>query len=135
MTLEEAFARYNVKLKNPRYSVSGGNGDGELALCLWEHHFGKRNGNRIQCQDNAARWGGHGNAEFRRAVDHAFRTGQVIRAVIAKASKKNQETIERGDDASKIKKTFSVKPDWFGKVLEWDGEGYVIEFEDRSRTP
>jgi hypothetical protein len=133
MTLEEAFASYNVKLKNPRYCVSGVNSDGELALCLWEHHFKKKVGYRIKCRDSAARWRGHGNAEFKLAVDHAFRTGQVIRAVIAWASKKDQEAIERGDDASKIKKTFSTKPDWFGKVLEWDGEGYVIEFEDRSR--
>lgn len=133
MRYAEAFASYGVKLKNPQWSVCGVNAAGELAISLWAHHFGKPKGNMQVCIDKAARWSGPGNAEFRRSMELAFKTGQVLRAVIAKVSAKDEAAIESGADASKVRKEFSVKKDWYGKVVAWNGEDYVIEFIDRSR--
>jgi hypothetical protein len=116
---------------NVQWSVCAENARGELVVSLWHHHFGRARGNRISCADTATRWSGPGNSEFRRALDKAFKTGQVLRAVIARTE--DTAAIQRGDDASKIKKAFSVKEDWYGRVVAWDGEHYEIEFEDRSR--
>lgn len=63
-------------------------------------------------------------------MNKAFETNQVIRAVIARTD--NPNAVERGEGASKLKNTFSIKEDWFGKVVVWDGDTYEIEFERRN---
>ena len=129
MQYVEAFARYNAKLKNPQWSVCAETPKGELVVSLWHHHFLKARGNTIRCVDKASRWSGPGNAEFKRNLDKAFGSAQIVRAVIARTD--DTAAVERGEDASKLKKTFSVKEDWFGRVVVWDGENYEIEFERR----
>lgn len=133
MNLTDAFSHYGAELKNVQWSVSAENSRGELVLSLWFHHFEKPQGNRIRYRDSARRWGGPGNAEFRRNIDKAFNTGQILRVVIARAE--DAGAVERGEDASGIKKRFSIKDDWYGKVLAWNGEDVELEFEDRSRQP
>ncbi len=76
--------------------------------------------------DDLSRWSGPGNNEFRERLAQAFNSGQVIRAVIAKSE--NPIAVDAGADASKIKKTFSVKADWIGKVVEFNGQKFGIEF-------
>jgi hypothetical protein len=36
--------------------------------------------------------------------------------------------VDAGGDASKIGKTFDVRPDAIGRVVEYDGERFAIEF-------
>ena len=40
----------------------------------------------------------------------------------------DEEAIRRGEDASKLKNKFHVREDWAGKVTEWDGDNFEIEF-------
>jgi hypothetical protein len=65
-----------------------------------------------------------------RCLEHAFESKQTIRAVIAKAS--DTAAVDGGADASKIKKTFSVKQDWYGKVVEFDGRNVTTNFAGHS---
>jgi hypothetical protein len=84
MQFTEAFRRYNAKLKNINWSVCAEDPDGELVVSLWQHHFSKAVGNTIRCIDRASRWSGPGNNEFRKALDKAKETDQVIRVIIAR---------------------------------------------------
>ena len=127
----EAFRRYKATLKNINWSVCAENPDGELVVSLWKHHFGKSDGNTIRCKDRASRWSGAGNNEFRKALDKAKETDQVIRVVLARTE--SPDAVESGKDASKLKNTFSVKEDWFGKLIVWDGDNYEIEFTSKEK--
>ena len=79
--------------------------------------------------DRVSRWSGPGNAEFRRALDKAKGKDQVIRLVMARSH--DPAAVDSGQDASKIKKSFEPREDWFGKLILWDGENYEIEFRRR----
>ncbi len=125
MTLTEAFAFYKAKLKNKNWFVSAENADGELVLSLWSHHFSAA-GNTIHYVDKVSRWTGPGNKEFRERIEKGYASGQTVRAVIARTN--DESAVETGNYASKVKNTFSVKKDWFGKVVVWDGDSFEIEF-------
>jgi hypothetical protein len=75
---------------------------------------------------SASRWTGPGNQEFRENLARAFREKTRVRLVIS--STKETEHVESGADASKVKKDFHVLEDLVGKVVEYDGNNYVIRF-------
>ena len=130
MLFTEAFRRYKATPKNINWSVCAENPDGELVVSLWNHHFDSPIGNTIRCKDRVSRWSGAGNNEFRKALDKAKETNQVIRVVIARTE--SPEAVEAGSDASKLKNTFSVREDWYGELVVWDGENYEIKFTRRG---
>lgn len=107
MRISEAFAKYGAKLKNINWSVSAENSAGELILSLWRRHFEKPEGNTINYVDRVSRWSGNGNVEFRKRIENAFQTNQVVRCVIAKTD--NKEAVDRGDDASKLNNKCDIK--------------------------
>ena len=93
---------------------------------MWSHYLGKKTGDSITYVDQLSRWSGPGNNELRRALDKAKISDQVIRAVIARTD--DPGTVDAGQDASKVKKTFFVREHWYGKLLVWDGDNFEIEF-------
>jgi hypothetical protein len=98
-----------------------------LVVSLWEHH--RRKGSppkTLVFADSVLRWKGPGNAEFRANIDKAFSSSSSVRLVIVHTEAVAH--VESGQDASKVKKEFSVRPDLVGKVTEWDGENYAITF-------
>jgi hypothetical protein len=129
MRYTEAFAKYGAKLRNSQWSICAENEQKELVLSCWQHHFSKPVGNKITCSGNASRWEGPGNTEFRELISKAHATDQVVRAVIARTE--DPAWVEAGKDASKLRNTFSIKENWFGKVTFWDGERYEVTFEKR----
>jgi hypothetical protein len=122
----EAFQRLGAKLHNVQWSVCAVNVSGELIVSCWDHLFRQSHNGAIRYSDDLDRWGGPGNAELRRCLKHAFESKQTIRAVIAKAD--DTPSIDAGTDASKLKNSFSVKEDWYGNVIEFDGRNVAIEF-------
>lgn len=85
------------------------------------------NGERaMQYIDRASRWNGHGNTEFRSNLDLAKDNRSIIRAIIARTN--SPESVERGDDASKLKNTFATKEDWVGTLTKWDSDNFEIVF-------
>jgi hypothetical protein len=127
----EAFARFGARLKNARWSVCAEAPDGSLIVSLWEHRFENMSGHTIRYVDDLSRWEGHGNRELRMRLSKAYASRQIIRPVIAKAE--STKAVESGSDASKVKKSFSVREDWFGRVVEFDEPRFVIEFSSESR--
>jgi hypothetical protein len=122
----EAFGKYGAKLHNVQWSVCAEAPDGALVVSLWAHHFEPVRDGKLVCRDSLARWSGPGNAEFRRRIAAALAAGQVVRVVIAHAD--DPAAVQRGGDASGIRKSFSVREDWKGRVLSIDGDHYAIEF-------
>lgn len=79
--------------------------------------------------DRLSRWSGAGNRELGGKLPTAFKNQQGIKLVIAVAEGKEEENkVENGNDGSKIKKHFFVKPEALGKITKFDGENFVIEF-------
>lgn len=127
----EAFAFYGAKLKDQVSSVSAENEEGELVVSLWSHRMLPSDGKAIRFADRVSRWPGPGGAEFGERIGRAYETGQVLRLIIARTN--DEEAVEAGKDASKLKNTFVVKPQWFGRVTHWDGDNYEVEFVEKKR--
>jgi uncharacterized lipoprotein len=130
MRISEAFAKYGATLNNVNWSVSAENEAGELILSLWQHYFKRPEGNTIKYVDRVSRWSGNGNAEFRKRIEKASKTNQVVRSVISKTD--NKAAVDLGEDASQLNNTFHVREDWLGKVTLWDGDNFEITFVGKN---
>ncbi len=42
------------------------------------------------------------------------------------------DAVDSGHDASKVKKTFHVRDDVVGKLVDFDGDHFVIDFRKRE---
>ena len=123
----EAFASYGAKLKNVQWSVCADAKDGSLVVSLWEHHFSPPKGGKAICTGRFDRWKGPGNNEFREKVLKAYATSQPVRVVISHTSEPDQ--VDAGADGSYLINSFSVQPEWNGRVSRIDGEEYEFQFE------
>lgn len=124
--IKDAFSRYDATLRNVQWSVSAWAADGSLVVSLWDHHRRKGLAGTLEFADSANRWQGPGNTEFRENVAKAFESGAPVRLVIARTEEVAR--VEAGEDASKIKKVFSIRQDLVGRVIEWDGMNYAFRF-------
>ena len=130
LTFTDAFATYGAKLRNVQWSVCALAPNGDLVVSLWKHYLKPASGGVLVCKDSFARWSGPGNAEFRERLAEAKASGRPVRAVIAHST--DPAAVQRGVDASTIRKAFSVRPDWDGRVTEIVGDDYVIELRGGS---
>lgn len=126
LSLTEAFARYGATLKNPMWSVSAWTMQGELVVSQWAHHYRKGPENSAEYWGRTTRWEGPGKNEFKANLERAKAHGSQVRLVIV--STKEVARVEAGEDASKLKKEFDVRPELIGEVAELDGDDYVIRF-------
>ncbi len=127
--IKEAFERYGASLRNVQWSVSAWAPDGSLVVSLWQHHQRKGSPGALEFADNANRWSGAGNNEFRKNVQRAFESGADVRLVIVRTSEVDR--LQAGEDANKVKKVFFLREELVGKVIEWDGENYAFRFTKR----
>lgn len=105
MKITAAFSRYGASLRNVNWSVSSENAAGELVVSLWQHYFEANENRSIKYVDRVSRWSGHGNTEFRKRIDKAYSTQQIVRVIIARTD--DEKAVDNGKDASKLKNTFS----------------------------
>jgi len=124
--LKEAFAKYGATLRNVQWSVSAWAPDGSLVLALWAHHYRKGKDSSPEYFGRASRWSGPGNKEFKENLARAKSENALIRLVISSTEQKDH--VESGGDASKVKKDFHVREDLVGRVVEYDGDDYVVRF-------
>ena len=126
LSLTESFARYGATLKNPMWSVSAWTLGGELVVSQWAHHFRKGPENSAEYWGRTSRWEGPGKNEFKANLERAKTERSRVRLVIV--STKEVARVEAGEDASKLKKEFDVRPELVGEVVELVGDDYVIRF-------
>ena len=106
--------------------MSAFNDKNELVVSLWEQYFKKLEQGSMTYIDQTSRWNGHGNKEFISNLNKAIENKSNVRVVIAKTNK--PDVVAHGGDASQLKNTYSVKPDWLGKIEVWDGNNFQIKF-------
>lgn len=124
--IKDAFARYSAKLHNVQWSVSAWAPDGSLIVSLWEHHRRPSKPGTLEFAESANRWKGPGNNEFRENLSKAFKINANVRLVIVRTEEKFR--VENGEDASSISKTYALREDLIGKLIEWNGEMYAFSF-------
>lgn len=128
---EQAFRRYKAKLRNVQWSVCAETPEGELVISCWQHRLKmpERNGKWVYT-DHLSRWSGSGNRELSEKLAIAYKVQQPIKLIIAVPKDGDEEKkVEDGVDGSTIKKDFFVRPEVTGKLVTFDGENFVIEFQ------
>lgn len=126
--IKEAFESYGAKMRNVQWSVSAWADDGSLVVSLWAHHYRRGPNGSAEYAATVDRWEGPGKNEFKENVDRAFQEQSKVRLVIVSTTKKEQEHVESGADASQVSKEFHTRPDLIGHVAEFDGSNYVFRF-------
>ena len=128
LSLTTAFSRYGAKLTNHQWAVSALSENGELVISIWSHYL-KPNDGKLRCTDKLSRWQHNkpGNNLLREHLLRAVDEGLPVRMVIART--KATTEIDAGADASSVPKTFGVREDLVGKVVSFDGDNFVIDFE------
>lgn len=130
LTLTSAFATYGAKLKNARWAFSAIASDGSLVLSCWHHFLKSYLDGHQRYEDQLSRW--QSNTPGKQLlVEHlrlAVAKNLPVRMVVATLEDPREQTNE---DASALRKTFTVHKNMIGKVVEYDGNRYVIDFHAR----
>lgn len=127
LTLTEAFASYRAKLKNTRWAYSAIADDGALVFSCWDEYLTSYDDGHKRYHDHLSRW--HSNHPGKNLlVKHlklAIEGNLPVRLVVATQDDKKQR---KSGDASSIPKTFSIMINLIGKVVEFDGDTFTIEY-------
>lgn len=124
--LTEAFDHYGTNFRRLQRAVVY-NAGGHQAGSLWSRKSRKAVDRAMLYAAKLLRWSGAGNNLFRQHLEQAFRDQLPVRAVIVRAE--DPEAVDRGVDASTVKKSFAVRPELVGRVSKYDGDQFVIEFQ------
>ena len=128
MGISAEFAKLGARLVNNQWAVSALTGT-ELVASLWFHRLKSENGQLIY-RDYLGRWSGHGNRLFAQHLEVAKADQRPVRLVVARTDE--VALIESGGDGSKAKKTFKARPEWIGRVTDYDGDRFTIAFDKVS---
>lgn len=124
-----AFLRYKAKLDNPNWAVSAISADGALVISCWEQYFEHPGDGTLRYVDSLSRWNGSNRAGWNLLRRHLEMTkaGELeVRLVLAKTD--NPAAVAKGGDASKLNNTFSAREDLVGRLIQFDGDHFTIEF-------
>lgn len=128
MGISAEFAKLGARLVNNQWAVSALTGT-ELVASLWFHRLKSENGQLVY-RDYLGRWSGHGNRLFAQHLEVAKADQRPVRLVVARTDE--VALIESGGDGSKAKKTFKARPEWIGRVTDYDGDRFTIAFDKVS---
>jgi hypothetical protein len=126
MRQTEAFAKYGAKLRNRVWAFSD-IANSSLVLSCWSHRMRPTGNGRMRYTDRFSDWKGarHGRKLLTSHLNETIAKGYPVRLVLATLKNPNQST---AGDASKLPKDFSPAPTVVGRVLNFDGNEFVIEF-------
>ena len=124
----EAFSQLGAKLDNPMWAVSALTNEGAFVISGWAHYFRSGGKGVLLYVDSLSRWIGNelGKKLLESHLSKAFAEKLPVRMVVATAE--DPDAVEREPDASKIKKSFHVPQNQVGRITEFDGNHFVIEF-------
>jgi hypothetical protein len=127
LSLTAAFASYDAKLKNVRWASSAIAEDGSLVLSCWRHFFEPERGGHKRYEDHLSRWpANHPGRNL--LADHlrkAIAGDLSVRLVVATLDEPDKWV---SGEASPLRKRFSTEPNSIGKVVEFDGNSFAVEF-------
>jgi hypothetical protein len=127
LTLTEAFANYGAKLKNTRWAYSAIADDGAIVFSCWSDHLKSIDEGHMRYDDCLSRWDSNqlGKNLFVKHLKMAIDGNLPVRLVVARQDGRKERV---SGDASSLPKTFSVVNNLVGKVVEFDGDVFAIEF-------
>ena len=128
LSFTECFAKYGAKLTSPMWAVSAQAADGSIVISCWNNYFSRPDKDTLRYKDTLSRWEGNslGNNLLREHISLAKAQDLPIRLVVATAQ--NTPHLDAGWDASKISKTFHIKPELVGRLVSFDGDEFVIDY-------
>jgi putative restriction endonuclease len=128
LTLTRAFATYGAELRNSRWAFSAIASDGSLVLSCWKHFLKTYVDGHQRYEDRLSRW--KTNTPGRQLlIEHlqlATAKNLPVRMIVATLQDPSDRTIE---GAGMRPKTFTVHPDMIGRVVEYDGDQFAIDFQ------
>jgi len=133
LTLTKAFADYGAVLKNARWACSAIAKDGSLVFSCWDHFLRPQPGGSLRYEDALSRWRGNvlGREVLREQLKQALESNLRVRLVIASLKEPSimakAHSLSR-TDASIWPKTFSTRKDLVGRVAEFNGDRFVIDY-------
>ncbi len=131
LNLTDAFAKYGAKLSNRQWAFSAIAPDGSLVVSCWQHKITVDKGIWLYSDKlSRLRYQTPGRNLFEKHLVQARDEKLVVRIVIV--STKDTEIVDNGEDASKIKKSFDTRENYFGQIVSFDGDAFVIEFKQRA---
>lgn len=124
----EAFAKFGAVPVNPMWAVSAIADDGALVISCWAHLCKPGGKGVLVYADCLSRWSGNemGCNLLRSHLRQAISGSLPVRMVVATTTE--VESVNSGNDASKVKKTFHVREEIVGHVATFDGDNYAIEY-------
>ena len=132
LSFSECFAKYGAKLTNPMWAVSAQAADGSIVISCWSNYFSRPDKETLRYTDTLSRWEGNtpGNNLLREHLLLAQAGSLPIRLVVATAQ--NTLALDQGWDASKISKTFHVKPEVVGQLTSFNGDEFIIDYRSNN---
>lgn len=129
----ECFASFGAELPNPQWAVSALAEDGALVISCWSLYFDRPDADTLRYRDSLSRWSGNelGNRLLKAHLERAVALSLPIRLVVATPTAR--EEIDAGRDASTVRKKFHTKPDVVGRVVDFDGDNFAIDFQRISQ--
>lgn len=121
LNLAEAFAAYGGKASNRLHSLSAMAPDGAMILGCSAGLFGHPSRGILRYQDQLSRVSGHA-VEAQSLGQHLTlaRDGSLpIRLIVI---------TEKPDAAGKVARSVHVRKDLVGKVIEFDGDRFTVDF-------
>lgn len=128
-TMTGEFSKYGAKPVNTRWACSAIAEDGSIVFSGWNHDLKSSGDNQWRYTGKLSGWAGnkHGNALLSKHLLQAYDENLPVRLVVATAE--NPDAIRNCTDASVFHKTFAAREDLLGKVIMFDGDTFIIDFE------
>jgi putative restriction endonuclease len=127
LTFTAAFACYGAKLINTRWAFSAIANDGSFIISGWQHFLKSSVDGQKRYEDRLSRMlSNHmGKKLLANHLRIAIEGDLPVRLVIATLDDPKESL---AGDASLLRKTFSIDENLVGKVIEFDGDKFAIEF-------
>ena len=133
LNMTEAFREYGAQLRSRLSDASAIAEDGALVLSCWAHVFRPQPGGGLRYEDSISTWPTN-QASRTLLAEHlqvAFDNKLPVRLVIATA----KEPPTRGENAMKGTKSFHIRKDMMGEVVEFDGDRLAVVFRQFKPQP
>jgi hypothetical protein len=130
LSFTDAFRAFDATLTNPQWAYSSIAKDGSLVISCWSHKL-KLSNRVLTYTDRLSRWklNSPGKNLLTQHLRVAYDKNLDVRLVIATTDR--PDVVDRGEEASTIRKTFHIKENAVGRVTSFDNDNFVIEFRQR----
>lgn len=131
LSITKAFALYGATLRNTLWAYSAIADDGSLIISCWDRYLTQRPDGVLRYDVNDfSRWSANpsGKRLLLKHLRDAFADELPVRMVLAVTD--SPKAVVAGVDARKVAKTFTVKEELVGKVVEFSEYRFIIDFRN-----